>query len=275
MVRSVLVAPFVLAALPCVAVSACQSEPTGPLPAPTTGANTSASAQTSAAPAGSTPQASRPAAPRPIPPKYYDIGRASNAFGFDVHQKIRGTPGNVALSPASLSLALTMTWAGARSTTAAQMAKALHIDRAAEAAWATMAGETSAYLASGGCGENDRGSSGQPGSFQMKVANRIFAEKSFSFEASFLELTRSSFEAPVELTDFRTAFEPARQHINDWVSNATDKRISTILPPGSLSIDTTLVLVNALAFVARWQTKFDVTQTKPGPFHPSKTRSWG
>src|SRR5688500_13865236 len=52
---------------------------------------------------------------------------ANNAFAFDLWQAIRARPGNLTVSPASISLALGMTWAGARGETARAMAKTLHL----------------------------------------------------------------------------------------------------------------------------------------------------
>ena len=54
------------------------------------------------------------------------FAEAANAFGFDLYGKVRTTAGNVVVSPATLGLALAMTWAGARGETAEQMARALH-----------------------------------------------------------------------------------------------------------------------------------------------------
>src|SRR5262245_19331831 len=49
------------------------------------------------------------------------FARSSNAFGVDVYARLKAQPGNLALSPASLTTALAMTWGGARGATADQM----------------------------------------------------------------------------------------------------------------------------------------------------------
>ena len=50
----------------------------------------------------------------------------NSAFAFDLYQALRETDGNIFYSPYSISLALAMTYAGARGETAQQMSDTLH-----------------------------------------------------------------------------------------------------------------------------------------------------
>jgi serine protease inhibitor len=50
----------------------------------------------------------------------------NGAFAFDLYQALKGQEGNLFYSPYSISLALAMTYAGARGQTAQQMADVLH-----------------------------------------------------------------------------------------------------------------------------------------------------
>jgi serpin B len=52
--------------------------------------------------------------------------RGNHAFAVELYGKLRRREGNLCLSPASLSTALALTYAGARGETADQMAEALH-----------------------------------------------------------------------------------------------------------------------------------------------------
>src|ERR1700737_271771 len=54
---------------------------------------------------------------------------ANTAFALDLYAHLRSRPGNLFLSPYSISTALAMTYAGARDQTADQMAKVLHFPR--------------------------------------------------------------------------------------------------------------------------------------------------
>jgi hypothetical protein len=51
-----------------------------------------------------------------------------NHFAFELYQQLRGEKGNVFFSPASISLALAMTYAGAAGDTETEMSKTLHFD---------------------------------------------------------------------------------------------------------------------------------------------------
>src|SRR5437870_9158912 len=54
------------------------------------------------------------------------LATGNNAFAFDLYRAIRAGQGNLFYSPYSLSLALAMTYAGARGNTEQQMARTLH-----------------------------------------------------------------------------------------------------------------------------------------------------
>ena len=59
----------------------------------------------------------------------------------------------------------------------------------------------------------------------------------------------------------------ARQQINGWVEDQTRQRIRDLIPPGGVSRDTRLVLVNALYLKAPWLEEFPAHATEPRPFH--------
>ena len=55
------------------------------------------------------------------------LAQSSNALGFDLYERLRDREGNLAFSPASIEIALAMTWAGARGDTAKEMSRVLHL----------------------------------------------------------------------------------------------------------------------------------------------------
>ncbi|HWO26457.1 MAG TPA: serpin family protein [Kofleriaceae bacterium] len=204
---------------------------------------------------------------QPNPPSAADpaaaaLAAASNAFGFDLWSRVRAAPGNLSISPASISIALAMAWGGARGETAAEMKQVLRVGAEADAAMAAW-GRLAAAL------------QGPSRSLVLRIANRLFGEQRYQLEGAYLEKTRAAFGAPLEPVDFAGAPEPARAHINQWVADQTEQRIRDLLPPGSIDPATRLVLVNAIYFLADWLNPFEKEATSALPFTvaPGQTRS--
>ena len=181
------------------------------------------------------------------------VAKTSNAFGFDLYGKLSKMPGNLAISPASITAALAMTWGGAKAETEKQMKKVLRVDA-----------ERDAVVASWGRLSQALQEPSRP--LKLKMANRLFGEKTFKFEQPFLDKTRAAFGAPLEPVDFKTAAEAQRHRINGWVEDQTERRIRNLLPPASIQSDTRMVLVNAIYFLADWQVPFEKEFTYPAPF---------
>ena len=183
------------------------------------------------------------------------FAQATNAFAVDSWGQLRSTPGNLAVSPASIEVALAMTYGGAAGETQAAMARTLHVE-----------GEPAAFHEAAG---RQLGSWNDPEReiYELRVANRLFGERTYALRDPFLELTRQTYGAPMELVDFRGDAEGVRGHINDYVSGFTNERIVDLLPSGALDSDTRLVLTNAIYMLAKWSVPFDPNMTHPAPFH--------
>jgi serpin B len=202
----------------------------------------------------SLPVIEAPVTARPAAAELATFARSNNAFALDLHGKLRARPGNLAFSPLSISTALTMAWAGARGETAAQLAKGLHASGTPAQA-ADVAGKLV-------------GSYRDPAKkVTLRVANRLFGEKTYTFEPAYLDLTRAAFAAPLQPLDFKHDFDASRQLINGWVERQTGDHIKNLLPPGALDDKTRLVLANAVYFLGDWANPFSKGATSPAPFH--------
>lgn len=183
------------------------------------------------------------------------LASGNNAFALGLYRQLLRDPaqsaGNIFFSPLSVSLALAMTYAGAQGATASEMAGALHFALPQERLHPAF-GWLDLELMSRGQGA--QGKDGQP--FRLGVSNSLWGEALSRFEAPFLDTLAQYYGAGMNLVDFRGAPDPSRTLINDWVARKTEQRIKELLPPGSLTPDTRLVLVNAIYFNAAWQSKF-------------------
>jgi serpin B len=183
-----------------------------------------------------------------------------NAFAIDLFHELRTADAgkNLLVSPFSISTALSMTYAGARNSTASQMADALHIDLPDDRHHAA-AGSLIADLNVPRAG------------YEMAIANRLFGQHDMPFEQPFLDINSQAYGAPLEPLDFATDPNSARLHINDWVAEQTHDLIKDLLPAGSVNPLTRLVLTNAVYFNGKWKYQFDPEDTEDAAFHVSPT----
>lgn len=175
-------------------------------------------------------------------------------FAADLWRRMAAQDGNLAVSPASIWVALGMTYGGARGQTATEMRSALHFGLPDAELHEAFASQLAAWRAAD-----------SPGA-ALKVANRLFGERTSHFEPAFLALTRDRYGAPLEPVDFLRAADASRVHINDWVAGRTNDRIRDLIPEGALDDTTRLVLTNAVWFKGKWQHEFDAAATRPGAF---------
>jgi len=186
----------------------------------------------------------------------------NSVFTFDLYQALKEEDGNLFYSPYSISLALAMTYAGARGETAQQMADTLQFlldhDKLHPAFnW------LDAELA--GRGEGAKGKDGE--GFRLNIVNAIWGQKNYEFLSGFLDVLAENYGAGLRILDFMTNTEKSRLAINDWVSDQTEGLIEDLIPQGALSELTRLVLTNAIYFNAAWAYPFDEDMTSDGQFY--------
>jgi len=189
------------------------------------------------------------------------VAGGNNAFAVDMFHQLAAND-NLFFSPYSISSALAMTYAGAAGDTATQMASALHFSLPQERLHAALSA-LSLDLQSRSKVQGLKPDQ----TFQLNVANSLWGQQGFSFKSDFLDLLARDYGAGMRLVDFEKDPESARQAVNAWVSDATQQRITDILPPGSVDTLTRLVLANAIYFKAPWLHQFDSNSTQNEDFH--------
>ena len=184
------------------------------------------------------------------------VRRGNTAFAVDLYRSVASTPGNVFFSPLSLSSALAMTYAGARSETAQQMARVLHFPPDQEGlhqAFATLTRDLNA----------------RSPDYELYVANALWGQRDFTFLEPFLNTLNSHYGAGLGRVDFKADAENVRGTINRWVEDKTRDKIKDLIGPGILNAATRLVLANAVYFRGLWAEQFKRNKTQDEPFYLS------
>jgi len=186
----------------------------------------------------------------------------NSAFAFDLYQALREQgDDNLFYSPYSISLALAMTYAGARGETERQMAETLHFDLGQERLHPTLNALDAALAERGKHLDPDQGTR-----FQLDVVNALWGQSGYDFLPAYLDLLAEHYGAGLRALDFAQAPEEARQTINVWVEEQTKERIKDLIRQGLIRPSTRLVLVNAIYFDAGWHHPFEEGRTRPGTF---------
>jgi serpin B len=186
----------------------------------------------------------------------------NSVFAFNLYQALKAGNENFFYSPYSISLALAMTYAGARGETEQQMADTLHFtlpqDRL-HPAFNSIDTELG-KRGQGAEGEDDEG-------FRLHVANAIWGQKDYQFLPTFLDVLAENYGAGLRPADFAREPEQSRITINEWVSEQTEGKIKDLVPQGLIHSLTRLVLTNAIYFNAAWSYPFKESMTKEEPFY--------
>ena len=193
---------------------------------------------------------------------------AQNAFGIALYKRMLKDPvleladKGVVMSPYSIVTALAMARAGAKSDTAAEMDKVLRV-----AGWDRLGAGLNALdqeLASRDAAWTDY--EDKQHWLKLRTANMAFGQEGYAIDPAYLERLAATFGAGLGLVDYRDDPEAARQTINAWVSRQTLGRIPSLLLPPNVTIDTRLVLVNAIYLKAEWARPFEPGSTRNRDF---------
>lgn len=146
-----------------------------------------------------------------------------------------------------------MSYEGARTQTAEQMNRVLHMP-ADPATRRAAIKELSAII------------NADHGACELNTANALWAQEDYAFMQEYLDIITQYYQGRVTNLDFRNDTENSRKTINDWVAAQTEEKIKNLIPQGALSALTRLVLTNAIYFKATWQQQFLRELTTRQPF---------
>jgi len=180
------------------------------------------------------------------------ITSANNQFNLDLYKNlIQKEKSNIFFSPYSIFSAMAMVYEGALGKTADEIKAVFHFPEAniLKTNFAKLYGELN-----------------QKKDFELKTANALWLQKDYPFLSSYLTLLEKYYGGKARNLDFVNETEKSRQMINQYIEEETNKKIKDLIPKGSISPMTRLVLTNAIYFKGVWFWQFDEKMTNNQKF---------
>ncbi|XP_053325123.1 antithrombin-III [Spea bombifrons] len=195
--------------------------------------------------------------PESTNPRVWELSKANAKFAIDFYKILADSKSdseNLFMSPLSISQAFTMAKLGACDNTLKQLMEVFRFDTISEKA----SDQIHFFFAKLNCRLYRKANK----SSELVSTNRLFGEKSLTFNETYQDISEIVYGAKLWPLNFKEKAEEAREVINNWVANKTEKRITNVIPEGALTVDTTLVLVNAIYFKGLWKSMFNSQNTK-------------
>ena len=186
---------------------------------------------------------------------------ANSAFGADLYRELAARGDNFVISPYGISTGLAMAAAGAGGTTAEQLASVQHVTGDLDLDLGLSSIRQQLAQRNG-----EQSSDVRRGKVSLQIPTALWGQKGTQLLDPFLEQLSRSFDTGVRLVDFRSDPDAARRAINNWVRGETDDAIEELVPRGTITDLTRLVVSDAASLQAPWDVPFDPTRSRPAPF---------
>jgi serpin B len=177
---------------------------------------------------------------------------ANNQFALDLYTHLAEDPEysgeNIFFSPFSISSALAITYEGARGETAREIQEVFafpgDIPTMREGYLGIIAGINSGTSA-----------------YSLRMANALWAEETYPFLPEYITIADRTYGAKTTNLGFITNPDTSRLIINQWIEEQTEEKIKDLIPAGSITPLTRLVITNAIYFKGTWVKQFDEEKT--------------
>lgn len=182
------------------------------------------------------------------------VSPGARAFDIALYRELAKQPGNVFVSPYSVSSAFSLLYPGARGQSAQEIARTFGFDadRAAATAHARALSDGLRIR------DNDE-------EMHLTIANAAWVERTMALKPDYASAIRDQLGATIEPLNFIGDPQGSLDRINAWAARQTNDRIPSILSnPDPLR---RLVLTNAVYFNGHWLGQFNAGDTKDGVFH--------
>ena len=183
------------------------------------------------------------------------LAAGNNLFAWSLYEQLEGKPGNVFVSPASISGAFALLYPGAAGETATQMGRVFGFDGVPAESFASAQNTLNGAVTA----DTDK--------TKLTVANAVWLREGSTLQAPYRQEVEDIMKAKVALVDFSQPAKAAKL-INTWVEDHTHDKIHDLIPPGAIRPGLTeLILTNAVWFKADWQSPFKAEATHDAPFY--------
>ncbi len=185
----------------------------------------------------------------------------NNNFGLELLKSVfeNDDEPNIMISPASVSIALGMTYNGAETTTMDAFEEVLNYEGLTREEANEITRELIKVLVT-----NTKGN-------LLEIANSIWHDEEFPVKQEFIDLNTNYYDARVKELDFSKS--TAVSTINNWVSSKTHEKIDEIID--SIDPSTMMILINAIYFNCVWKVEFDPKDTYDAPFYTETGTKFG
>jgi serpin B len=181
---------------------------------------------------------------------------SNNTFAVEMYKQLISEGENLFFSPYSITVALAMTAAGAAGNTKQQIRDALQV---------TLEGDQFDDAINGIDLDLTEHADATEG-VTLRIVNSTWLQSGWQFKFGYLDHLSRYYGAGVNMMDFSNAPEACREIINTWVADQTNQKILDLLLPGTITSSTTLVLTNAIYFLADWLYSFNPENTTDKDF---------
>jgi serpin B len=176
----------------------------------------------------------------------------NNDFGFNLYRELSSGDENIMISPASIAMALSMTYNGAQGETKKAMAEVLKIE-----------GDDVETLNANNLALLYFLSTADP-KVTLSIANSLWLNQEFEFNSNFKNSIEKYYQASAQEMDFDKS--NAADIINRWVKKKTQGLITEIVD-SPVDPSSVLFLINAVYFKGQWTHPFNKDLTTDQTFH--------
>ncbi len=189
------------------------------------------------------------------------ISSANNQFAVDFYKQVldEESSKNIFFSPASMYVAFSLLYEGAKQDTAQQIEDVFGFESDAF----TRHNATAHALSS--LNRDDDYAT-------LNMANALWIADDFAPYESYLDVARSTYLAGAQTVDFTDENDSVKR-INDWVAEKTNDKIKEVITREDVNKQTAMVINNAIYFKGTWLTQFPEWDTRESEFHIDATNS--